>query len=176
MIYSANMTFEYKATVDEVFEKTCVQTKSNSKIQDDFQNLVNIWMCSPDCKCYSGEGQKVQKMWSDYGDQKLLPYKRNAGTKNTFNDAGEILFPLKWTNDPSDAYNTFKECYEKVLKPKEKYSGNFDESVDSFFDGGGYEFFSELEQTYQNCASGCKPTLFYLTLDINKGMPTQECI
>jgi hypothetical protein len=58
------------------------------------------------------------------------------------------------------------------LKPKGKYSGNFDDTVKSFFDGGGYEFFSNLELKYKNCASGCKSSLFYLTQDISKGMPT----
>jgi hypothetical protein len=65
-------------------------------------------MCTSDCRCYSGEGQSTKNKWAAYGNDKLKPFKRNSGEKNTINDeTGETLYPLKWTNDPSLAVNTF---------------------------------------------------------------------
>ena len=48
------------------------------------------------------------------------------------------------------------------------------ELVKEFFKKGGYEFMTQLETDYK-CASMCSVPLFYLTLDISKGKPEQEC-
>jgi len=48
--------------------------------------------------------------------------------------------------------------------------------MESFFDGGGYDFLVKLERQFDDCSSICSPPLFYLTKDISMGMPEKECI
>jgi len=84
-------------------------------------------------------------LWESYGDEQLLPYLRNTGDKNQkYEETGETAYPLKWSDDKVKSVRSFKQCYNEVLKPKNKYI-NEKEQVESFFDGGGYEFLSALE-------------------------------
>ena len=50
--------------------------------------------------------------------------------------------------------------------------------ADQFFDGGMFEFLSELENENEadECSSICEPQLLYLTKDISEGSPKQECL
>lgn len=43
---------------------------------------------------------------------------------------------------------------------------------DRFMLGGGYDFLVHMEHTYDGCASICETPLFYLTRDMELGMPT----
>ena len=61
-------------------------------------------------------------MWSDYGNDALTPYLRNAEIKNLDLPGGITTYPFKWTNDTTKAKHTFKQCYEEVLLPKRKYT------------------------------------------------------
>lgn len=65
-------------------------------------------MCTTDCKCWSGINEEIKQKWVDYGNGQLMKYKRNTGDKNEFNNKGETTYPMKWTNDPAAAINTFK--------------------------------------------------------------------
>ena len=40
----------------------------------------------------------------------------------------------------------FKECYEKILTPKKKYSKEDKVAEEKFIRGGGLEFFTKLEK------------------------------
>jgi hypothetical protein len=48
--------------------------------------------------------------------------------------------------------------------------------VREFYEEGGYEFVKGLEEVHHGCASICDAPLFFLTRDINEGMPVGECI
>jgi hypothetical protein len=83
--------------------------------------------------------------------------------------------------------NTYRECYEKALKPMFDDEANKPESqkdpelaetmlfVDKFFNQGGYDFLTDLENTYE-CASLCETPLFYLTKDVRLGKPQIDCV
>lgn len=59
----------------------------------------------------------------------LFPYKRNDLDTFELDENGEYTYPFSWTDDPSEAVSNFKECYDKVLKPKKKYIPSLDEAV-----------------------------------------------
>lgn len=48
--------------------------------------------------------------------------------------------------------------------------------MDAFFKTGGFKLFKKFEKEYGDCTSICKPPLFYLSLDVSKGKPKNECI
>lgn len=72
--------------------------------------------------------------------------------------------------------SSFKECHDRVLKPKAKYTGKDQVVFDRFYKDGGYDFLINLELTYDNCGSICDPPLFYITRDISEGLPTKDCL
>jgi hypothetical protein len=41
--------------------------------------------------------------------------------------------------------STFEECYEEVIKPKNKYDSAYSEEATRFFESGGYELLKKLE-------------------------------
>ena len=63
-----------------------------------------------------------------------------------------------------------------MLKPQKKYTDNFHDEVEKFFNGGGYQLLQQMESNFTNCASICKKPLFYLTKDVSYGKPGKECI
>uniref|UniRef100_A0A7S3FW33 Uncharacterized protein n=2 Tax=Strombidium rassoulzadegani TaxID=1082188 RepID=A0A7S3FW33_9SPIT len=132
-------------------------------------------MCSPDCRCYEGENGEIKELWVSYGNEALNPYLKNAGDKNMAY-GNETAYPFKWTDDKLLAIRSFKQCYEEVLVPKRKYTGQFQQYVESFFDSGGYDFLINMEQEYDDCSSACGIQLFYLSKDISLGSPTKECV
>lgn len=57
----------------------------------------------------------------------------------------ESMFPLKFTDQKSLAVRNFQECYEKILKPKQKYRFVYNEEAEAFFGGGVYDLLIKLE-------------------------------
>ena len=49
------------------------------------------------------------------------------------------------------------------------------ELVDKFFNQGGFDFLTDLENRY-DCASLCETPLFYLTKDVSLGPPPIDCV
>jgi hypothetical protein len=49
------------------------------------------------------------------------------------------------------------------------------EKQKNFFEGGGFEFLSALEEKF-DCASMCSVPLFYLQKNVNEGPVDKECI
>ena len=95
-------------------------------------------MCTTDCKCYAGEGDETKKLWTDYGDSVLFPYLRNEVDSYEIDEFGNYTYPFIWTDDPDEAVSTFKECYETVIGPKDKYITSLNEHKKAFFEDGGY--------------------------------------
>ena len=84
---------------------------------------------------------------------------------------------MDWENDERYSVNSYRECFEDKLKPKNKYNTTqYQSFYDDFFGNGGYTFLVKLEEMFDECSSICKPSLFYLTRPISKGMPKKECL
>ena len=92
-----------------------------------------------------------------------------------------------WTKEKSKSFNTFKQCYEEVLKPGNKYPSSLDATKTRFFEApkttdendaeeSFYDLLKRLETNYVGCSSICNKQPFFLTQDISKGMPEFECI
>ena len=133
-------------------------------------------MCTSDCKCYEGANGETKKLWTGYGDTVLMPYLRNDLDSFEVDEHGNFTYPFIWTDDPDEAFTTFRDCYNNVIKPKDKYISSLDEYKKSFYDDGGYLLLKILESQHESCASICEPPLFYLTRDVSLGMPDTECI
>ena len=121
MLHSADLASKYENIVDDV----CSNAALVGDINSHYQELVNLWMCTPDCKCYSGENGEIKDLWMSYGDPVLSLYKRNAQTKMATVD-NKVTYPFKWSDDKENSVSSFKECYDKILKPKRKYAGAFE--------------------------------------------------
>lgn len=74
-------------------------------------------------------------------------------------------------NGNSQTFETWEECYNKVLKAKSQGDEKGDPKwaqLEKFIRDGGLDFVRELE-TSLNCASACKVPLFYATRSIADG-------
>lgn len=79
-------------------------------------------MCTPECRCYSGDNNETRELWSGYDEELILPFKRNNIDKTTFDAGNNEIYPLAWTDDKEVAISSFKECFEKVLLPRQSYN------------------------------------------------------
>lgn len=77
MLHSADLASKYDNIVDDV----CSNADLVGDINTHYQELVNLWMCTPDCKCYEGDNGEIKEKWMAYGDDVLSLYRRNAQTK-----------------------------------------------------------------------------------------------
>ena len=85
-------------------------------MQDEYYNLIDGFMCGTNCPCYEGQNGEIKQKWNNYGDQ-LLQFGRNNGPdfRKWIND--KWSYNLNWSNDISKSYTSFKQCYDRVLKP-----------------------------------------------------------
>ena len=65
-------------------------------------------MCSPDCKCYSGDNGEIRSLWTSYGDEVVNPYLKTVGDKNGRYGDGQTTYPFKWTTDKVNSFRSFK--------------------------------------------------------------------
>jgi hypothetical protein len=79
--------------------------------------MVDKWMCSNTCKCYSGPDSSNQLLWESYGNQVLNAYYRTSDSKNGVYQ-GKSVYRFEWSDDPKEAIHTFKQCYETIIKPQ----------------------------------------------------------
>jgi hypothetical protein len=93
---------------------------------------------------------------------------------------GKTPVPLKFAADNS--FDTYKECYNKVLKAKFKEeadsdssSGSFGEKAGTLLADTGFLFLEGLE-SIGGCASICKKPLFYLTRSVTEGPVSRHCM
>ena len=65
-------------------------------------------MCSPDCSCYSGEGNSTKTMWEEYGNELLFPYYRNNDTLVIRNDEDTAdTAPFNWNTNSEEGVHSF---------------------------------------------------------------------
>lgn len=82
-----------------------------------------------------------------------------------------MTYPLKWSTDKSTSVTSFKQCYDKKLKPEGSYTSSLSSESKRFFeikehledtketktlDESLYNLISRLEQNYMGCSSICK--------------------
>lgn len=166
--------------IEKIEFNICNLTSKGPELNQQFQRLVHSWMCTEDCRCYSGEGGANKDLWTSYGDEILHPFHRNSGDEEEYLDPANgdytITKPLVWTDSEENAVKNFKECYETVLKPQGKYIASEQQMVTKFYDEGGFDFMVWIEEIHHQCASICSPPLFYITKDISEGIPIKECV
>ena len=93
---------------------------------------------------------------------------------------GTTLVPLKFASDQT--FDTYKECFNKVLKAKfkeqadsDKSEGGFGEKAGTLLADTGFIFLEGLE-SIGDCASICKTPLFYLTQSVSEGPVKRNCM
>ena len=93
---------------------------------------------------------------------------------------GKTPVPLKFTSGTT--YDSYKECFNSVLKAKFKKQADSDSSTGSFgakastlLADTGFAFLEGLE-TIGDCAAICKTPLFYVTLSVSEGPAKRNCM
>lgn len=82
-----------------------------------------------------------------------------------------MTYPLVWSPFPEDVRN-YRQCLLEYMILKGTYQTlNIKDTANRFFEGGGFDFLVYMEQRYENCASICETPLFYLTRDMDQGIP-----
>ena len=102
---------------EENHQRVCVDGVIGPSLEYQFQRFVNEWMCTTDCKCYQGANGEIKDLWTGYGDNVLMPYTRNDIDTFEKDEFGTYTYPFIWTDDPKEGFSTFKDCYDKVIKP-----------------------------------------------------------
>ena len=80
MIYTSQLCFNFEVITSTMVDEICTQEKTIG-LKEDIHQLVDLWMCTPDCRCYSGANGEVEQKWRNYGNDALAIYGRNAGDK-----------------------------------------------------------------------------------------------
>ena len=80
----------------------------------DYNNAVQNFVCSEQCPCYEGKNKTNLELWASVQESEL-----NAWNRTLLKTSGKKSYlPLVFTSDTNAAFGSWKECYEKVLKPK----------------------------------------------------------
>ena len=137
----------------------------------DISLVVNENMCREDvCPCDS----TYSSSW-DISEEKLQSYRRTSVVD--FND-DDGLIPLYFCDGCEGTYQTFKECYEDW-----EMKGYADAKVPGLrqeFDTlgsrtEGIELINFLEKRFA-CNGICETGLFYYSLPLDYGVPTETCL
>ena len=121
-------------------------------------------------------------MWEGYGDEYLFSYGRateaNLATAQSNATTGVTITPIVFSTekDTLGVVTSWKQCYKETLMPAMSVSS--DQKWDDaklFIANGGLDFMNEFEQRLM-CAGVCEVPLFYTTVDIKEGRPTQDCV
>lgn len=126
-------------------------------------------MCSEECPCWAGENDKYKEVWAEYFNESETFYEEHGRTWNESKDGKQ---PLVWVEDYNVAINTFEQCYNKVMK--DKADGKWSE-VKEYIKQKSFAFMKETENNLE-CASICKPGLFYISVSVTQGRPEKDCV
>lgn len=109
--------YDYNRLMDIHETQICNNSTRPKEIQDELEALIYPYMCTTECKCYSGSGGSTMDLWKSYNSSLIEPFNRNNLDRTTRDAGNNEIFPLAWTSDASIAVNTFRDCYERVLLP-----------------------------------------------------------
>ena len=96
---------------------TCIARRFTT-LDEDYKLLIDRYMCSSLCPC----PEEAESSWYDVSEATLNKYTRTRSqdqgdvTEKQFMD-GQTPVPLKFDSSGT-TYDTYEECYEKVLKEK----------------------------------------------------------
>lgn len=158
--------------VDKAQEGICkVSSKSNANIAQSYNDAVELYVCSEICPCDT----KNKELWSKIDEKTYNEHKRTNKAELTPADVSAGRVKMVWA-DPATVtvYNSWKACYEGVLK-KEMDKDTKYSKVKDFIEKGGLDFLESSEQRLM-CAGACKKALFFATLDVSEGRPERDCV
>lgn len=75
---------DFKKTADEAYAKVCAsESPVPPMIRKQLVGIVDTFMCTSDCKCYSGAGDATKALWQTYDETVIMDkFLRNTSDKN----------------------------------------------------------------------------------------------
>lgn len=141
-----------------------------NKLNIDYNNAVQNYVCSQQCPCYEGPNKENLDLWTKIGESEFNVWNRTKVT----NSNNKAFTPIVFTPKKEASYGSWLECYNKLLKPTVNTDSKL-KAVKDFIDKGGLEFMQDAEEKLR-CAGFCDRALFYVTLDISYGRPEKDCL
>lgn len=136
--------------IDKAQKRICeVTASSNNALAENYNNAVEIFVCSKACPCPQGEGGATKTLWSNVPVETYTAHKRvKAGETMTSAQSKEGFTDMVWADaTTTKTYASWKVCYEGVLKPEmEKEKTNKFSKIKDFIDQGGLDFLESSEQ------------------------------
>lgn len=99
VLIAAEKCFDFHRVAGEVQLSMCRNSTRPKEIQDQMMALIYPYMCTPECRCYSGSNNETRELWSAYDESLILPFKRNNIDKTTLDAGNNEIFPLAWTDE-----------------------------------------------------------------------------
>lgn len=137
----------------------------------------------------TAQPQTALQTWGRYVDGSSnadASYKSSGYPSSPSSDWLALNF-VKTADTTTATYNTYKDCYLKVLSANdaaaapaasasaaEKKAYDFKQTMAKFAKGGAFTVLEEVEKNFK-CAGFCQTPLFYATQAVSE-RPTQECI
>lgn len=99
----------FTETANETYSLICDSNLTvTNNLHEDIGIVVDLWMCSGNCKCYSGDDKSIENAWLSYEQDRLYAHNRNTLTVTARID-GEATYPLQWSEFPEDTRN-YRQC------------------------------------------------------------------
>lgn len=76
------------------------------------------YVCSELCPCPVGAENANKLLWESYDDAIFTEWKRTKASTVSEAEKTAGVTKLWWTEDETKAYGTWRDCYNKVLKPR----------------------------------------------------------
>ena len=120
---------DFKKTADEAYQKVCAgESPVPALIRAQLVRCVDTFMCTSDCRCYSGPGDSTKNLWKGYDQSTIMDkFLRNTGDTNMPSSTNLMTYPFKWNEDLETSFTDFRTCHVKKLVPKGKYESEVDE-------------------------------------------------
>lgn len=128
--------------VDKAQDGVCkISENSNANIAENYNKAVEVYVCSEICPC----DEKNKELWSKIDEKVYNDHKRSNKAELTEADKKAGFTKMIWLPSTETVYNSWKACYEGVLKAKMSGSGG-DSNVKEFIQKGGLDFLESSEQ------------------------------
>ena len=79
---------------------------------------------------------------------------------------------LKFLDSAENSFTNWYACYKTRLSTNNDPKFN---DLKTFIKSEGFKFLEATEKQFQ-CASACRPGLFYMTQDLSLGPPQKDCL
>lgn len=88
-----------------------IQTVYNTSLYDDYNEAVSNWVCSKRCPCWTGKNNVTYNLWESYDNETYADANRVFKTNTTL----KVVQDIFWTENKTESYNNFAECYKAIL-------------------------------------------------------------